>query len=479
MLRKTLFIIGLLALFLLAGIPTPAEAATFDVTNATQLQTVLATAASNDEDDTINLAAGTYQAPVGSFVYAPSTAAKSNHSLALIGSGASSTILTGNNLRRVLFIDSIDNAGNPSLTIRLEGMTIRDGKITAPTELAGGAYIQTKDISIDVRDCIFTNNHADTTNSIAGAAYFSSFPGLGHVRLINNVVYQNSAADFAGGFYISVANGPARLINNTIYDNSVSTGVQNAGVFIDSTGNLLNSFDLVNNIIFNNHSNDGVSRDIYIDVDPVLYTILLSHNTFGLNPEAFVCVGCTNLSESGNILQNPLLVDPANGDFHLSAESPCIEKGVSVTLLPVFDIERDPRVIGASPDIGADEFSACGDGFINDNAGEFCDDGDATAGDGCSASCQVEAGYTCSGTPSICQSTCGDGILDAGEECDDGNTSNNDDCVEGCKMAKCTDGFLQAGFEQCDDGNTNDNDGCHNNCTDSDDDSGGCSLIRM
>jgi len=34
--------------------------------------------------------------------------------------------------------------------------------------------------------------------------------------------------------------------------------------------------------------------------------------------------------------------------------------------------------------------SACGDGFPNDAAGETCDDGNVTPGDGCDASCLIE-----------------------------------------------------------------------------------------
>jgi cysteine-rich repeat protein len=44
--------------------------------------------------------------------------------------------------------------------------------------------------------------------------------------------------------------------------------------------------------------------------------------------------------------------------------------------------------------------AVCGDGRLA--AGEACDDGNATSGDGCSATCAVEAGFTCSGTPSVC-----------------------------------------------------------------------------
>lgn len=46
---------------------------------------------------------------------------------------------------------------------------------------------------------------------------------------------------------------------------------------------------------------------------------------------------------------------------------------------------------------------SCGNGRID--TGELCDDGDSDNGDGCSNSCQVETGYTCTGTPSVCTRT--------------------------------------------------------------------------
>ncbi|MBZ4400690.1 EGF domain-containing protein [Myxococcus sp. AS-1-15] len=42
----------------------------------------------------------------------------------------------------------------------------------------------------------------------------------------------------------------------------------------------------------------------------------------------------------------------------------------------------------------------CGDGRVG--TGESCDDGNRTANDGCSTICQVEPGYTCQGSPSVC-----------------------------------------------------------------------------
>ncbi len=44
--------------------------------------------------------------------------------------------------------------------------------------------------------------------------------------------------------------------------------------------------------------------------------------------------------------------------------------------------------------------ATCGDGVVE--FGEPCDDHNTVANDGCSASCAVEAGYTCSGSPSVC-----------------------------------------------------------------------------
>ena len=118
----------------------------------------------------------------------------------------------------------------------------------------------------------------------------------------------------------------------------------------------------------------------------------------------------------------------------------------------------------------------CGDGILV--LGEQCDDGDATPGDGCSAACQIEPGYQCSGTPSVCTLICSDGNLDAGEGCDDGDLTPGDGCDAVCQIEPgyscagepsvcttgCGDGTL-AGSEQCDDGNTVPGDGCSPQCT--------------
>ena len=92
---------------------------------------------------------------------------------------------------------------------------------------------------------------------------------------------------------------------------------------------------------------------------------------------------------------------------------------------------------------------ACGDGLVNEAAGEQCEDGNVVSGDGCGGNCQFEtcgngtldgleqcdSGVqtgTCDENCTLPE--CGDGILNelAGEQCDDGNTVSRDGCDYQC-----------------------------------------------
>ena len=119
----------------------------------------------------------------------------------------------------------------------------------------------------------------------------------------------------------------------------------------------------------------------------------------------------------------------------------------------------------ASPAFAVNGASLCGNATVE--TGEQCDDGNLTAGDGCSATCTIEPGYSCtnqSGQPSVCTPVCGDGVKTADEQCDDGNTTNGDGCRANCTIERCGDG-LKDPQEQCDDGNTINGDGCNATCT--------------
>ncbi|MGK0358273.1 MAG: cysteine-rich repeat protein [Bradymonadia bacterium] len=93
----------------------------------------------------------------------------------------------------------------------------------------------------------------------------------------------------------------------------------------------------------------------------------------------------------------------------------------------------------------------CGDGMVQEDNGEECDDGNVDAGDGCDDRCQREE-------------VCGDGLIDGLEECDDGNIDPADGCDALCQREPvCGDTFVDAP-EQCDDGNADAGDGCSDVC---------------
>ena len=104
------------------------------------------------------------------------------------------------------------------------------------------------------------------------------------------------------------------------------------------------------------------------------------------------------------------------------------------------------------PDI---PIGTCGNGIVEDNIGEVCDDGNELDGDGCSANCMRNE-------------VCGDGIVDtaAGEICDDGNEEDGDGCSRDCMSDEtCSNGITDTAMgEVCDDGNLKDGDGCSRDC---------------
>ncbi|MBN8612652.1 MAG: DUF4215 domain-containing protein [Deltaproteobacteria bacterium] len=102
--------------------------------------------------------------------------------------------------------------------------------------------------------------------------------------------------------------------------------------------------------------------------------------------------------------------------------------------------------------------STCGDGTVASN--EACDEGE-------------DNGATYDGCTDLCELTpyCGDGIVQSehGEICDDGLNlgSGPSSCAPGCMElgARCGDGVVQTDRgEQCDDGNTTSSDGCDAMC---------------
>jgi len=147
---------------------------------------------------------------------------------------------------------------------------------------------------------------------------------------------------------------------------------------------------------------------------------------------------------------------PDNGDFVLPRCSPIHVEVYAPSTWPPPAICGDGFTSpseecddeGESEDCDSDcTFAICGDGIVNEPAGEQCDDAGAGTGT-CAANCTF--------------ATCGDGIVNAGEECDGGGESAT--CNTNCTLAACGDSILNTSAgEACDDGGESEN--CNADCT--------------
>ena len=207
------------------------------------------------------------------------------------------------------------------------------------------------------------------------------------------------------------------------------------------------------------------------------------------------------------------------GDGRLSAGEQCDGVNVRGLTCASFGYALAPLRCDADCNLdlsGCEQLPLCGDGMLDADLGEECDDGNAIDGDGCAAGCVAEScgdgvvqssevcepgiapsetcidqGFvggalhcdpTCQLDVSSClDTTCGNGTLDDAEVCDgplsrsacldEGFDFGRLDCTDTCELsterchniAMCGDG-QRAGSEECDDGNFVDGDGCSLDC---------------
>jgi len=361
------------------SLPISGHAATFNVTNATELQTALTTAQDNNEGDTIILAAGNYATGGTTFTYFPdlTLGSEENFPLTIQGSGATTTFLDGGNSVQVLTIDTSALPDDSNSDIVITDLTIENGSHDG---FGGGAAIFTVDADITLNNSQILNN--GTTSSMGGVDLAASGSGNinaannlfigntaaddaggaefivdgGSVIAVNNIFFDNQAGQIAGGLLLQVFSGDVvggslNLINNTIVQNDASTDGGGLFVFIDQ-GETLNSY---NNIIFGNVA-VGLGNDIFIDNGVLVANLLNSdfsdvcfNSTLACDPAAIAGVITGN-----NINTDPLLIDPAGGNFNLGLGSPAIDTGdAAAPNIPSTDYAGNPRIIGPAPDMGA------------------------------------------------------------------------------------------------------------------------------
>lgn len=241
--------------FLLLIINVPAISGSFTVSNVTQFQNALNTAASNGQNDTINVLAGTYN--VGStLVY------NSGENYFILIRGTGSPVLEGGNARRILQL--ITSAGNGDIFV--DGLNFQHGR----GDYGGGLNAITTSADISVKNCTVNDNSA---NFVGGGINLGSNTGN---LTITNCTFRRNTSPNTSGYPYGTAGG---LFAQT----------DGAGTVITMTGC---TFEL------NTAQRDAAGAMLYpLGVNS---TVIAESNTFNNNNAKEAGGGCWIRSPGGN-----------------------------------------------------------------------------------------------------------------------------------------------------------------------------------
>jgi predicted outer membrane repeat protein len=365
--------------------------------NPLALQNALTIAQSNNQDDVIRLAAGTYLLN-SRLRYRP----MDNKTLTIEGTGVDETVIDGNRLNQIGEFDTTLLLNDDAAAITIKGLTLRNGNAM---DSGGALIIKTDSASISVEETSFVGNvargqsggglyatstngniridksifefnaqpiigggaHLETVNgdvsiadswfldnlcTVSGGGLFAS-SSKGNVTVVNTIAMGNGAGAGAGLYAVTPV-GVSSFINNTIAANGANS---KGGGLLVALNEDASAASLYNNIVWGN-SAGGSGADILIENDGNANQRGSAIDLFNNNYDALDVSKSDRLSSGDNIFDNPQLTM----GWTLSATSPCIDAGRNdAPLLPSQDYKGVSRIADGNfdgqsvVDIGADE----------------------------------------------------------------------------------------------------------------------------
>jgi hypothetical protein len=252
-------------------------------------------------------------------------------------------------------------------------------------DCAGGGIASNKaDYIVIAYNTVYNNalwsKYGNSGISIYESRMSDRLPGY-HNIVLSNIAYGNKELLPAGP---AITDGNGIIIddldntqsNNVIYtgrtlvSNNLSYNNGGRGIHIFYSRNV----DVINNTTFNNNSvlpgkDNGELSAIFANSCVFFNNIAFAREqhgatyTYGNGPDVVFTYnlyfnGPVSAVGSGDLIANPLFVDPAKANFHLRSQSPAIDSGignVNTVLAPSTDLAGAPRPHGKMYDRGAYE----------------------------------------------------------------------------------------------------------------------------
>jgi hypothetical protein len=267
--KKIIFFTMILIFFTASG----AGAEVFHVTttsdsdcsdNVCGFQEALTAATTNNQNDEIVLAAGTYSV-TNRLVYHPGS---DSGSLTIEGAGADTTILNGNGATQILHVDTTGMGDDANAHIIISGITCLNGVDlnTDNTEDTGGVYIATTSADITIRDSLFIDSYFISSNS-------------GTVSIISNsdVIIPDGSQIHAGSATLTTVTGRIDVGGSLNIDGDLSF---NSGQDVSLVNHGVNGVTVgIGSVV----SIDGGAVDLGVDISATGGTITLAPGNIGVN----------------------------------------------------------------------------------------------------------------------------------------------------------------------------------------------------
>jgi len=176
----------------------------------------------------------------------------------------------------------------------------------------------------------------------------------------NLIINADDTLDSVTGIEINLSE--ATVMYNTLGFESSTTGTTRTGIKVVSPSNTVNVY---NNTIYNTlqafNITQGASpkeinltNNIYWS-DNTTYSAVSDTTKVKFYNNCFIDSLPSGITGSGNIYVNPLLNGPQRQDFTLDSESPCVNAGMVIPGIHVFDAGKAVYYYGSAPDIGSEE----------------------------------------------------------------------------------------------------------------------------